>query len=157
MSRFRILTPAVLAASLACAGIASAAAPHPGTYRAATSQKNGEAQVALDVRRIGRGHARVSAAELRYTLACEDGSSITLSTHLAGAKITRAGRFSVSESSGGAYGPHGVIRLTVTVSGRFTDARHAEGSFAAAAAVTSSPIMPTVACVRGNVPWASAR
>jgi hypothetical protein len=157
MSRFVTLTTAALATSLACAGIASAAAPHPGTYRGVTSQKNGDARVALDVRRARHAGARVSAAELRYTMTCEDGSSITRSTRIGGAKISRAGRFSVGESSGGGYGPHGLIRLTVTLDGRFTSARHAKGSFVAAATVTASPITPAVSCTSGEVHWASAR
>jgi hypothetical protein len=157
MSHFRILTTAALATSLACAGIASAAAPHSGTYRGATSQKNADARVALDVRQTRHGRARVSAAALRYTLTCEDGSSITQSAHLGGAKISRAGSFSVAETYGGSYGPHGLIRLTVTMSGRFTSARHAEGSFVAAATVTDSPVTPAVACSTGDVRWASTR
>src|SRR3954469_1560733 len=91
MSRSRILTTAALVTSLACAGSAAAATPHAGTYRGATSQKNADLTapgVALDVRRLRHGRARVSGAELSYTMACDDGSSITRSTRLAGATIS---------------------------------------------------------------------
>jgi hypothetical protein len=146
------VTTAALVASIACAGSASAANPHAGTYRGIAPQTD----LRVDVQRHHHS-ARVSSAELRYTLACEDGTLITRSTALGSAKVSRAGRFKIAESSGGSYGPHGLIRLTVRMSGRFTSARRAEGTFTAAATVTDSPISPAVACSSGVVAWNSAR
>ena len=158
MNPFRTLTAAALMTALACAGTATAATPHAGTYRGVTSQKDtglGASPVALDVRRLRAGRARVSSADLSFTLACEDGSSISRSARLGGAKIARGGRFTISHSSGGNYGPDGVIRLTVTMRGRFTSARRAEGTFVAAATIADSPITPAIACNSGRVGWDS--
>src|SRR3954447_15867570 len=127
MNHSRSLTAAALISSLACAGSASAVTPRAGTYRGVAPQED----VRVDVER--HHHAsRISNAALSYTMACEDGSSIARSVDLGSAKISRTGRFTIAESSGGGYGPHGVIRLTVRLSGHFTSARHVEGTFVAA-------------------------
>jgi hypothetical protein len=152
MNHFRSLTAAALITSLACAGSASAASPRAGTYRGVAPQEG----IRVDVQRH-RHTSRVSSAALTYTMACEDGSSITRSIALGGARISRAGRFTIAESSGGGFGPHGLIRLSVRVSGHFTSARHLDGTFVAAATVTDSPISPAVGCSTGVVQWRSAR
>ena len=154
MTPFRTMTAAALMTALACAGSASAATPHPGTYRSLSSQKDAGLAVARQVRRLRDGGARVSGTDLSFTMACEDGSSISRSVHLGGAKIGR-GRFKISDSSGGNYGPDGVIRLTVTVRGRFTSARHAEGTFAAGATIAESPTTPAISCGTGSLGWDS--
>jgi hypothetical protein len=148
MNLKRVTTVGALVASIAYAGSASAATPHAGTYRAVAPQQD----LRVDVLRH-----RVSNADLTFTLACDDGTSITRTADLGGAKISRRGRFTIAESSGGSHGPDGQIRLTLRLSGHFTSGRRAEGTFKAAAIVTESPITPAVACSSGVVAWNAER
>src|SRR5919107_1531211 len=99
MNLKRVTTSAAVVAVLACAGSASAATPHAGTYRAVAPQDG----LRVDVLRH-RHSARVSSAELTYKLACDDGTSITRTADLGGAKVSRRGKFAIAESSGGSYG-----------------------------------------------------
>jgi hypothetical protein len=153
------ITPTVgmLAASAVLACSSAAAVPRTGTFTgaAALEQATSSGHVLLEVRR--RGRARVTAARLHFAAACADGSSIERDVDLGGMRVSRRGRFSVTDTSGGNFAAHGRIRVTVTLRGRFDAPMRASGAFRAGAIVTSDTFAPSVACHTGTVQWAASR
>jgi hypothetical protein len=159
MKRIATAIAAALVAAAAGSTGATAATPSAGKFQGVTSQKDHGASsqtVELQVRKR-HGAARVTGGELQVTLDCEDGSSLARTVHLPGSKVSRAGRFTISDASGGSYGPDGHISLRLAVSGRFTGARKAEGTLEAKALVSDSTTSPAVACFSGTVAWVGER
>jgi hypothetical protein len=112
----------------------------------------GGQRIALDVTKR-RGKARVEAAEFGFTLVCEDGSTIERTEHFPGAKVGRGGRFRIVSAIGGGFGPRGLISIRVAMSGRFTSADSASGTFRVGATFSETTVSPAVSCHSGAVAW----
>ena len=157
----RIALPMTAVLILLASSSAGAATPRPGAtpssgvFRGVTSQK--DPHLAVHVARGRGGHLRVEGVELGFKMTCDDGSSVSRTAYLGGARVTASGRFRIAAASGGSYGPHGSIRLTVRFKGRFTSKSSAQGTFRAGALISDSAISSTVACSSGAIGWVVAR
>jgi opacity protein-like surface antigen len=150
---FRRISPLAIgaaAALLASSAVAGAAVPRTGHM----SDANGK-RVVLDVSK--HGAARDVSTRLRYTAACEDGSSISGRVGLPRTRVSDTGRFAMTAQEGGNFSAHGKIRLTATVRGRFEKPDRASGSFRIRAIVTRDEFAPSIACHTGLVGWTASR
>src|SRR3954451_19913827 len=159
MKRIALSMTAVLILLASSGAGAATARPGPtpttGVFRGVTSQK--DPHLAIYVARGHGGHLRVEGVALGFTMDCEDGSSVSRTAYLGGASVTGSGRFRIAGTSGGNYGPHGSIRLTVRFKGRFTSKSSAQGTFDAGALIAESTTSPAVACSTGAIGWVAAR